>query len=241
MTPRRRKGEEGYSLLALLASLTVMLILMAAATPSWRYVMRNDREEELIFRGGQIADAVSRYQRKNGGGLPLNLEALVKGKFLRKAWKDPTTRDGKWRFIRPGEPIPGLGRPGQTFPPGALGGLTRPPTEGGTGENQGIGWRPGGGLPGSEATGMGAGPSGPFIGVASLSKDKGLRRFNGREKYNEWFFVAGQPRMVGEFPAPGSAPLTGPGGVLPGGGRPGGPPGGPMPPGGNPGRPLGGS
>ncbi len=73
-----------------------------------------------------------------------------------------------------------------------------------------------------------------------MSKDKGLRLFNGREKYNEWVFVAGQPRMVGAFPAPGSAPLTVPGGILaPGGQRPGGL-GGPSQPGNTTGRPLGG-
>ena len=64
--------------------------------------MRNDAEEELIFRGGEIADAVARYQKRNGNALPPSLEVLVKGKFLRHPYKDPMTKHGRWRFIRPG-------------------------------------------------------------------------------------------------------------------------------------------
>lgn len=210
-----RKEEEGYSLVALLASITVMLTLMAMALPSWRYVMKDAKEEELIFRGGQIADGIGRFQRKNGGALPTSLDILVKGKFLRKAYKDPMTPDGRWRFVRPGEPMPGMGRPGQPGQP-PLGMPTPPPVSQG-----GLGWRPLGDRPGSQTT-M---PTGPFLGVASLSQEKSLRRFNNREKYSEWFFVTGQPRMVGELPAPGSAPLTGPGGMpggMPGRARPGG-------------------
>ncbi len=142
---RRSDREGGYSLVAILGGITVMLTLMAAALPAWKYVMKDAREEELIFRGGQIADAVGRYQRKNGGGLPISLEVLVKGKYLRKAYKDPLTRDGRWRLIRPGEPLPGMmGRPGQIPGQGFPGG---PPSQnqGGMGEQKGLGWRPIGG------------------------------------------------------------------------------------------------
>ena len=44
-------------MVALMAAVAIMMIMLAAAVPSWRYVMRNDAEEELIFRGGEIADA----------------------------------------------------------------------------------------------------------------------------------------------------------------------------------------
>ena len=115
MTERRRP-EAGYSMVALLAAVAIMMVMMAAAVPSWRYVMRNDAEEELLFRGGEIADAIARYQRRNGNALPPSLEVLVKGKFLRRAYKDPMTKHGRWRFLRPGEAvapvasgIPGLG------------------------------------------------------------------------------------------------------------------------------------
>ena len=98
-----RTGESGFSLVMVVAAITIMLILMGAAVPSWRYVMKNAREEELLFRGGQIAEAIERYQKKHGGVPPTSIEDLVKGKFLRKAWNDPMTRGGKWRLVRQGE------------------------------------------------------------------------------------------------------------------------------------------
>ncbi len=182
-------GERGYSLVALLAAVAVMMILMAAATPSWRYLVKNDKEEELIFRGGEIADAVARYQRRNGNALPASLEVLVKGRFLRHAYKDPMTREGKWRFIRPGE---SLGALGPTPASGAQGtGMATTTTTTTTTT------RP-------SAFSQSTTTVGGFLGVASTSTEKSLRIFNGRTRYDQWLFVPGQPRVIGR-------PLGGPG------------------------------
>ena len=186
-----RPSEDGYSLVALMAAVAIMLILMAAAMPSWRYVMKNEREEELIFRGGEIADAVARFQKKNGNAMPASLEVLVKGKFLRHPYQDPMTKDGKWRFIRPGEavgPLPGM--------PGAPGGGSSPTTTTTTTRPSAFS-RPGDVL------------ASPFLGVASRSTEKSLRIFNGRTRYDEWVFLPGQPRVVGRP----IGPPTGGGGV----------------------------
>jgi type II secretory pathway pseudopilin PulG len=186
-----RPAEAGYSLVALMAAVAVMLVLLTAAVPYWRYVMQNDKEEELLFRGGEIADAIARYQRRNGNALPVSLEVMVKGKFLRRAYKDPMTKDGKWHFLRPGEAIgpviPGVPRPGGATPTTTT--TTRP-----TAFSQ----------PGLTL--------GAIQGVASTSTEKSLRVFNGRTHYNEWLFLPGQPRVVGRAvavraPAAG-APLT---------------------------------
>jgi type II secretory pathway pseudopilin PulG len=206
-----RAEESGFSLVMVVAAITIMLILMGAAVPSWRYVMKNAREEELIFRGGQIAEAIERYQKKHGGVPPRSLEDLVKGKFLRKAWPDPMTRDGKWRLVRQGEVLnQRLGRPGG--PGGPLGGPGRRLANrfgediagGGRGERGGLGG---------------------FVGVATTLDEESYRIFNGQTKYDEWLFVAGQPRVVGRppiipggnakpgvSPAPGEAGPQGPGG-----------------------------
>jgi type II secretory pathway pseudopilin PulG len=179
-----RRSEAGFSLVAVAGSIAIMMILMGVAAPSWHYVMQNMREEELIFRGGQIADAIDRYQKKNGNAPPVSLEVLVKGKYLRQAFKDPMTPKGQWRFVRPGEAV-GMG----IQPPGAGGRLPgspatpqatptpRPVRRGSSNQPEGIG---------------------PFIGVASTSQDKSLRIFNGRTRYDQWMFVAGQPRVVGK-------------------------------------------
>jgi len=174
-----RRSEAGYALVALVAAVTVMLIGLGAAAPTWRYVMQDDREQELIFRGTQIADAVARYQKKHGNALPVSLEVLVKGKFLRKEWKDPMTKDGTWRFVRPGEGIAPI--TARTSPPPT----TRPP-------GPGVATRT---------------RFGGILGVASLSDRQSLRLFNGSQRYSEWVFAVGQPRVVGKSPTvPGPRP-----------------------------------
>jgi len=188
-----RGAESGYSLVALLAAVAIMMIMLAAAVPSWRYVMKNDAEEELIARGGEIADAVARYQKRNGSALPASLEVLVKGKFLRHPYKDPMTKHGRWRFIRPGEGI-GL------VPPGVPGIGGSPTTTTTTTTTRPSAFSPPG-------TVMGG-----FQGVASTSTEKSLRIFNGKTHYNEWLFLPGQPRVVGRAVGPA---MPRPGGAFP--------------------------
>jgi type II secretory pathway pseudopilin PulG len=190
------KRERGFSLVILMASITLMLILMSAAVPTWKYIMKDDREEELYFRGDQIARGIERYQRKNGNALPISLEVMVKGHYLRKAYKDPMVKDGQWRLIRPGEAVlPGPGQGGPSPSPGASPSpspaVPRFPTQP----------RPGGGTQGA------------ILGVASISKDKSLKIFNGRNRYDQWLFIAGQPRLLGRDQ--GQRPQQ-PGGGLPG-------------------------
>jgi type II secretory pathway pseudopilin PulG len=192
-----RRGEAGYSLVALLAAIAVMMIMLGAAMPSWRYVMRNDAEEELLSRGGQIADAIARYQRRHGNALPPSLEVLVQQRFLRRAYKDPMTKHGRWRLLRPGDAVlPGV--PGSGSRPGGATTTTTTTTTRPSAFSQ----------PGQAIGG--------FQGVASTSTEKSLRIFNGRTKYNEWLFVAGQPRVVGRQLPPGPRP----GSVRPGSTRP---------------------
>ena len=98
-----RRHESGFSMPALLAMIAIMTFALMLAMPSWRYIVRDDKEQELIFRGRQISAAIARFQRKNGNALPTSFEQLVKGKYLRQEFKDPMTKDGKWRIVRPGE------------------------------------------------------------------------------------------------------------------------------------------
>jgi type II secretory pathway pseudopilin PulG len=183
------RGEDGYTILALLVTIAISMVLMAAAAPSWNYLMKDSNEQELLFRGQQIADAIQRFQKKNANALPPSLEVLVKGKYLRKEYKDPMTRSGKWRFVRPGE---GVGAP----PPVGIPGL---PT---TGQPTTTTTRPGAPSPPPTVGGQ----IGLIQGVASTSDEKALRIVNGRTKYNEWVFLPGQPMVVGR--APGPAPVN---------------------------------
>jgi len=163
-----------------------MMILMGAAVPTWRYVMQDDREQELFFRGDQIARAVEAYQKKNGNAFPPSFEVLVKGKYLRRAYKDPMVKDGKWRVIRPGEAVP----VSSTTPTGGL----RPSPS------------PSPSAPASAFGPVGGTAMGAIAGVASLSRENSLRLFNGRTRYDQWIFLAGQPRRLGRDRGPNTLP-----------------------------------
>ena len=181
-----RGRESGFSMPALLAMIAIMTFALMLAMPSWRYIVKDDKEQELIFRGRQITGAIARFQRKNGNALPTSFDQLVKGKFLRQAYKDPMTGDGAWRIVRPGEIL--QGRPGA---PGGPGRPTPTPTP----------------APTPVFGGNSGGSVGPIAGVVSLSKETGLRLVNGNAAYNQWVFAPNVPFIVGgQLPGAGGQP-----------------------------------
>jgi type II secretory pathway pseudopilin PulG len=77
---------------ALLVALAVMAIVMTAAMPAWRQMVRREQEAELVFRGEQYARAISLFQRRAGpGALPASIDVLVEQRVLRRAYTDPIT------------------------------------------------------------------------------------------------------------------------------------------------------
>ena len=213
---------------ALLVLMSVAAIAMTAALPVWKTMAQREKEEELIFRGNQYAHAIALFQRKYGGAFPPDLDVLVREKFLRRKYKDPIT-GGDFQIVGPGDaaaanlqpPAAGAATPGgrATTPTGATqqglgqpaqqtGGIARGTAQGGA-FNQPP--RPVG-SPG------GIGPSAGVMGVASKSTAKAFRVYNGRDKYNEWIFVATQASQRAGGP-PGTQTPGGRGANLPGGGR----------------------
>ena len=178
------RGEAGVSMPALLAMLAIMALALMLALPSWRYLETDEKEVELIFRGRQISNAISRFQRKNGNAFPVSFEQLVQGHFLRKAYKDPMTKAGRWRILRPGEAaaaVPGAPRiPGSPGPKG--GGPTPSPSA----------------TPvfGDSTTT----PGGPIAGVTSTSTEESRRSVNGVRRYNQWVFAPNVPFILGAQP-----------------------------------------
>jgi len=97
------------------------LILTTATAPRIMFETRREKEEEMLWRGQQVAFAISRYSQVNGGRYPTKLIDLVTGvdlgtkktRFLRKsALCDPMTPcepDAKtgtnWRPVYPGDPL----------------------------------------------------------------------------------------------------------------------------------------
>ena len=94
----------GYAFVVLIVSMTVMLIALAAALPSVYHENQREKEEELIFRGNEYARAIWLFQRQFQR-YPKSLDELIRTnnlRFLRHAYKDPMSTNGKWRFIHVG-------------------------------------------------------------------------------------------------------------------------------------------
>ena len=110
----RGQGDRGYAMAALLVSLAVMSVIMSAVLPVWRFQARREREAELVFRGEQYARAVGLFARKNGGAFPPNIDVLIQGRYLRKKYKDPMTKDGEFQPLFAGTNQAGMPQAGGT-------------------------------------------------------------------------------------------------------------------------------
>jgi len=186
-SPRAGAGhgpEAGYNLVMLVVAITVLNILLAAALPSWSHAIQREKEEELIARGLQYAEAI-RVFRARFGRLPVRLEELleVEPRSIRRLWKDPMTKNGEWGLIfetgggardanpqgPQGTPAPG-GNPGGTTG-GNPGQFLPDPTPGGRGGQDGV-----------ETVG-------PIAGVHSLSDEESIQVWNDKETYKDWLFT----------------------------------------------------
>ena len=115
-----RRSEGGYTLVALLAMMTVLALFAMAVAPSAQQQAMREREQEAIFRGEQVADAIRDYYKyrstvNRGAGdqaLPTSMDQLLEGipvpggsknrQILRpSAARDPLTIEGEWRFVLP--------------------------------------------------------------------------------------------------------------------------------------------
>jgi type II secretory pathway pseudopilin PulG len=109
----RRHGEGGYALIALIAMMSIMMLLILAATPNIRHQTQREREMEAIFRGEEVAEAIRRFVQASNGQLPTSMDQLLEGvprgtkkvQILRPAAaKDPLSESGEWRLIRLNDP-----------------------------------------------------------------------------------------------------------------------------------------
>src|SRR4029077_1566588 len=83
---------------------------------------KRDREEEMIHRGTDYARAIKKFYKKNGR-YPASLDDRAKGqvKYLRKRYKDPLTKDGKWKLLNYGDIASLLNTAAPGTPAAALG------------------------------------------------------------------------------------------------------------------------
>lgn len=129
---RRRQRDGGYMLLAILLMMALMIIVATYyVAPRMVQQIKRDRELEMIHRGTEYARAIKKFYKKNGR-YPATLDDLDKGqiRFLRQRYKDPLSKDGKWKLLTygdiatllngaaPGTPAAALGAQGGGISPG---------------------------------------------------------------------------------------------------------------------------
>ncbi len=115
--PERYQSGRGFTLVELIAAITILLILTGAALPLARVRVQHQRETELRRALRDLRQAVDRYKdfadrgmiptKADSFGYPPDLETLVKGvelkgtataryKFLRRIPADPMTESADW-------------------------------------------------------------------------------------------------------------------------------------------------
>jgi type II secretory pathway pseudopilin PulG len=168
----RRRGEQGFTLAALIVIMTIMMIFVAYTVPrQWSTVMQRQREQQTIFAMRQYARAIYNFQKKNNT-YPVSMQQLVEARqprWLRggkDGLPDPMTGEMDWLLVpqaaagqggvRPGNPPTGTQPPATTIPA----------------------------LPMKDYAG------GPFIGVRPPKTGKSLIALNGADQYEQWTFTA---------------------------------------------------
>ena len=206
LRPPHARHEGGYTLVALMALMTVLALFALAAAPSIRQQALRERENETIFRGEEVADAIRiyyAYQQGNGrtrdAALPTSIDQLLEGiprgpkkvQILRaSAARDPLSDSGEWRLVRPrSSQLSDFTRDIVLFA-----GNVRPTTH----DPQLAAAEPDMApivLPtlGISSTGSSSSSddssSGPFIGVASGSRSKSVINYYGIDRHDGWIFT----------------------------------------------------
>jgi type II secretory pathway pseudopilin PulG len=178
-----RSSQAGYNMVMLIVAITVLNILLAAVMPLMSTQIRREKEEELVFRGLQYAEAIRLFKQRFGS-YPTQLDQLLKAKprCIRQLWKDPMTADGKWGLI-----FQNQGQ--QINPPNGQNpnGQPQDPQAGGNGDS---GTTDPNGQPGVNGTKKGDVVAvGPIVGVYSKSSQKSFLLFFQHNRYDEWRFT----------------------------------------------------
>ena len=199
----RGGGQAGYTLVGLLILVAIVNIGLAVAVTSWRSIDTRAREAELIWRGEQIARAIACHGKTEATEPLEKLEQLVESNCLRSLYRDPMSRDGKWRILRQsdladgtiaalqGQPAPDAeGAPATIGFLGAAQTAATPAASRPGLQTRGTVERPSllGGLSRVAATG-GVGGANTIIGVMSQKTGAATRLYRTYEKYENWLFL----------------------------------------------------
>lgn len=161
--PDRDRAAPGYVLIMLMIVVFALSVGALIALPIWQTQVQRENEEELIFRGKQYVEAVRLYQMKYPGSFPQSFEELVEEKCIRRLYKDPMSKDGRWNVILQTsglEEVQEENAPQKVLvaPQNALSAIDLP----------------------------------AILGVVSASTRKSVRIYNKQTNYDKWLFYYGQ-------------------------------------------------
>jgi type II secretory pathway pseudopilin PulG len=93
--------SKGYALLAVMLTVTLILISLTEVLPGIYQEAQREREEDAIFRGEQYARAVYLFHR-TVGRFPTSVNELLNTngtRYIRQAYTDPLNPNGRWHFV----------------------------------------------------------------------------------------------------------------------------------------------
>ena len=205
-------SEGGYTLVALLALMTLLALFAMAVAPSIQQQTEREKEKEAIFRGEQVADAIRdyyRYRNRLNGvigdqALPTSMDQLLEGlpipggsktrQILRaSAERDPLSLEGEWRFIHPrSEPLIDFQQAVMAY----AGTVVPTPKDPQMIQLQQFAvpaitsvLNTGTTSKSTSSSSAGDDSSGPFVGVASRSRRDSVLTYYGIESHDGWIFT----------------------------------------------------
>ena len=212
LTGTERRSDEGYSLVALLAVMTVFALFAMAVAPSLQQQSQREKEKEAIYRGEQVAEAIREYYKyraavnnvRGDQALPTSMDQLLQGlpipggsktrQILRaSAARDPLSLEGEWRLIHPRtDELIDFQQAVMSY----VGSVVPQPRDSQMIQlqqfavpqivnvlNTGTTTRATGSSSVSDDS------SGPFVGVASRSRRASVLTFYGIETHDQWIFT----------------------------------------------------
>jgi type II secretory pathway pseudopilin PulG len=111
------QNQRGVTLVVVLVIVVILGLSLGIAGSTWRTVVQQAKEKELLFRGDQYRRAIGSYYKMVHGGtkaaFPTRLQDLLKDprspqtlRHIRKLYKDPMTGED-WVLIRQGGTVGG--------------------------------------------------------------------------------------------------------------------------------------
>jgi type II secretory pathway pseudopilin PulG len=197
-----RFGERGASLISLMALMTIITIFLLAAAPVFQQQSQRQKEDEAIFRGQEVAEAIRLYIRFNRRW-PTSIDELLEGANVpgrttklqilrRSSARDPLSKSGEWKLVKPrSQELIRFARDITEYNNGVLPTTTSPDqlviqetqfvvNTRETDEEEDL--APGGEDDSDNFTG-------PFIGVTSRSRRKSVVTYYGISRHDRWLFT----------------------------------------------------